>query len=60
MSVEFVDELGVGPEEVSLRHGGDLGVRQYNDDVMAGEPRVIKFRHLFPEFHTTVCALSSV
>lgn len=27
MSVELVDELGVGSEEVSIRHGGDLGVR---------------------------------
>lgn len=48
MSVEFADEVGVGAEEVGLRYGGDLGLRQHHDDVVAGKRRIIEFRHFFP------------
>lgn len=50
MRVEFADEVGVGAEKVGLRHGGDLRLRQYHDDVVTGEPGVIEFRHCFPKF----------
>lgn len=47
MSVEFADEVRVGAEEVCLSYGGDLGLRQHQDDVVAGKPRVLEFRHFF-------------
>ena len=52
MRVEFADEVGVGAEEFGLRHDGDLGRGQYRDDLVAGEPGIIEFRHFLLLAHT--------
>lgn len=50
MSVEVAYKVWVGVEEVSFRHGGDLGSGKHRDDLVAGEPWVLKLRHFSGSF----------